>query len=316
MLFLTAIGFSQQPKPTCFVDGAIPKNTKAAIEREALAFLGTALGEKPATAYQFLTAQSQREVGLEAFTALATGLSHSTEPRNLRVAHSFLVREITQERVAAACSSADPDQSVIVATEPRAQQAYVLFVADGVNNRVAFPVWLVEEELAWKIRGFIGFPTSLADKDSSALRAMAQTERQRGHSLNSALLYSAALQTRVSPLLEYGNATELRKELSGLKVPAEIEGQPPFVWKSAKHSFEVSSVQPMAIGGKLFLVVERVADTWPSDKEIDAASKDLITFLQQRYPEYREVFAGIIVRAHEKNGSRGFGTVEEDQPKP
>jgi hypothetical protein len=49
------------------------------------------------------------------------------------------------------------------------------------------------------------------------------------------------------------------------------------------------------------------------DEEADQKNRDLIAAFGRAYPEYRDAFAGLVFRAHERGGNRGFGTVDENQ---
>lgn len=73
------------------------------------------------------------------------------------------------------------------------------------------------------------------------------------------------------------------------------------------------NVGPIGVSEKIYLLVDHEIEAWAQDKEADRKNRDLITGFVKAYPEYREVFAGMVARAHERGGNRGFGTVEQNQ---
>ena len=52
-----------------------------------------------------------------------------------------------------------------------------------------------------------------------------------------------------------------------------------------------------------------------TDGQVDRWNKELLAYFKSHFPEYSDVFAGIVIRAHERGTNRGFGTVEE-LPRP
>jgi len=95
--------------------------------------------------------------------------------------------------------------------------------------------------------------------------------------------------------------------------PHVLQGRPPFIWNFDKSTFKVLNVGPTGIGGKIYLVVDHEIAPWAEDKEADRENRNLMAEFAKAYPEYKEAFAGLVVRAHERGGPRGFGTVEENQ---
>ena len=72
------------------------------------------------------------------------------------------------------------------------------------------------------------------------------------------------------------------------------------------------NVGPIGVGGKLYLLVDHEIEPWSQDKVADQSNRDLIAGLNRSVAEYKEAFAGLVIRAHERGGPRGFGTVHEN----
>ena len=116
--------------------------------------------------------------------------------------------------------------------------------ADARNNKLAFVVWLVPEQGEWKVQSFHLNISSLADKDSLQLWELARTQQARQHSFNAALLYAAAAQTGDrGPNFQLGITQLISSDMSKLAVPAEIKGQPPFLWKDGGITYRVANVR-------------------------------------------------------------------------
>ena len=75
--------------------------------------------------------------------------------------------------------------------------------------------------------------------------------------------------------------------------------------------YKVLSVGPIAIAGKIYVVIVHEVSPWQSDNQVDGWNKELLKYFKSRFPEYSDVFAGLVARAVEQGSNRGYGTVEE-----
>lgn len=71
------------------------------------------------------------------------------------------------------------------------------------------------------------------------------------------------------------------------------------------------NLAPTAIGGKLYIVITHEVSPWQSNEQVDGRNKQLLTYFKRRFPEYTDTFAGLVARATERAGNRGYGTVDE-----
>jgi hypothetical protein len=94
--------------------------------------------------------------------------------------------------------------------------------------------------------------------------------------------------------------------------PRILEGSAPFTWSFDQSTFKVMNVGPIGVAGKIYLLVDHEIEPWSQDKVADGKNRDLIAGLNRAVEEYKEAFDGLVVRAHERGGSRGFGTVQEN----
>ena len=70
-------------------------------------------------------------------------------------------------------------------------------------------------------------------------------------------------------------------------------------------------VGPIAIGGKLYVAIGHDVAPWQNDEQVDGWNRVLITYFKRQFPEYSDIFFGIVIRAYERGSNRGYGTVED-----
>src|SRR5207245_2277736 len=161
-----------------------------------------------------------------------------------------------------------------------------LLSADTINNKLAFVVWLVPEQSEWKVQSFRLNVSTLADKGSLQLWELARAQQARQHSFNAALLYAAAAQTAYrGPNFQLVITQSISSDMSNLDVPPEVKGQPPFLWKNGENVYKVTNVGPIAIAGKLYVMIVHEVSPWKSAGEVDGWNKELLSYFKRRFPE-------------------------------
>jgi hypothetical protein len=271
------------------------------------------LGPNASSAYSFLSKAGKLDVPDEQVLEQAAAAIQQVKPEKLAVQHTYLINLVGMSpgRVVCATDLTKPDGWVSVVAGDFPEQAYVLLSAHTVNNQLVFTVWLVPEAGTWKVQSFSMHVATLAEEGSEQLWQKARTQKLEGHDLNAALLYATAAETaNRGPNLQLGLASAIGNDMSQLSIPAEIRGQPPFQWKTPDGSFKVLVIGPIAVGGKVYLMIRDESPPWTNDSQIDARNRKLIAFVKRRFPEYSDSFAGIVVQAHEEGTHRVYGTVE------
>lgn len=153
---------------------------------------------------------------------------------------------------------------------------------------------------------------ALADLDSMKMRGLAQAQHAKGHNFNAVILYTTAAQlANRGPSFQLGITQSITDDLAKLPVPPEIRGPTPFFWKDGENTYKILNVGPIAVGGKIYMMLVHEVAPWQSDAQVDGWNKELLRYFKKRFPEYSDSFAGLVARAHERGGNRGFGTVEE-----
>lgn len=302
---------------TCAADGEASTKERETVDQLALQFVQNALGPDPSTAYAAFTSDAREKVPSQQFVAAFQNAIKPMGPfKDLRAEHTYIAKVTggNQEQRVVCGNIAKPEGWVAVSVKPGPAEAYVIVEGETVNNTVVFVVWLIPEQGKWHVQYVQYAVAKMVGKSAEDLRNMAEVENQKRHDFNAFVLYTAALQLADrGPFLQLGIRTELEKKIGQIERPTKLQGQLPFVWNFGKSTFTVLNVGPMGIGRNIYLLLDHEIEPWTEDKEAEAKNRNLIAAFAQSNPEYKEAFAGLIVRAHERGGTRGFGTVEENQ---
>jgi len=272
------------------------------------------LGKDPSSAFDLFSKKEQGEITRPRMVEIAAGFHKLFEPKGLAADHTYVIRLKGQSPDRVICardlSRTDGWSSVKVASAP--EQAYVLATANSQNERLAITIWLVPEEQVWKIQAFSIYVSSLGRRDAAQILELAKNQQVLGHDLNSLLLHfaAAAISDR-GPLLQIGTAQPISEEYSKARRPPEMVGTPPWYWKNERATFKIMQVGSLGIAGKIYVVIDHEVPPKTSNEEMERTNRDLIAHFKRRFPEYADVFAGLLARAHEQGTGKGYGTVDE-----
>jgi hypothetical protein len=190
----------------------------------------------------------------------------------------------------------------------------VIVEAETSNNSWAFVLWMIPDDGIWHVQYFQAVPVATVGKTSEDLQHMADAEKQKNHNFNAFILYVTALQLAGrGPYFQLGILPEIQEKLGTLQRPRELQGSAPFTWQFGEASFKVLNVAPIGVNTKMYLQIDQELEAWAADKDADDKNHALISAFSKAYPEFKDVFSGVVVRAHERGGTRGFGTVVENE---
>jgi len=65
------------------------------------------------------------------------------------------------------------------------------------------------------------------------------------------------------------------------------------------------------MNGKLYLVIIHGVDPWKDSKEVERKNQALIQAVAKRFPEYSDIFGGIVAQTVERGSDKGWNTVED-----
>lgn len=300
---------------SCLTDDEIPAADRSVVEAESRRFVQALFGPDPASAYDSFSSTAKKSVSRETFAAGVGPLIRSMESfSDLHVAHRYRVTVAGgqgYEKVRCRYRLGQPDQ-VLVSAQAASIQAYVVLEARLRSNDWAAVVWLLREKGAWRVQHFQINIISMAGKSAEDLLDMARAQQQRRHDFNAFVLSAAALELAVrGPNFQLPIQPEIDKERAQLPTPPEFEGKPPFAWHYGDASFKVRRVGPVAVDGKIYLLIAQQIPPWHDDKQADGRNRALIAAFTKTHPGYADAFAGLVVEADEEGGHRGFRTIAQ-----
>ena len=272
------------------------------------------LGPNPETIFDMMSEDGKRNGTPEQLKTMATEMFQKMQLRNPSPMHTYLIelKGKSPGRVICGTNFSKPDDWESLETANVPEQAYALISAKTVNNLMVVSVWLVPEQGRWKVQSFWMNAASMADLDSMKMRGLAQAQQAKGHNFNAVILYTTAAQlANRGPSFQLGITQSITDDLAKLPVPPEIRGPTPFFWKDGENTYKILNVGPIAVGGKIYMMLVHEVAPWQSDAQVDGWNKELLRYFRKCFPEYSDSFAGLVARAHERGGNRGFGTVEE-----
>lgn len=307
------------PPYHCGMDGDIDPMRRAVIESTATQFVQSVLSGDAGSAWDTMTPHGQTAITRDQFVANAVLRIQPTQAHNLAVQHVFLIHVVGTPapgaRVVCGTDVSDPTQSYRMAVVAAPEQAYVLLTGDGRTAGLVFTLWLLRDASGWRVNSFAFSVATLSSRTAVQLWQLAHDQHQHGHEFNATLLYYAAVQiANRGPDLELGFAPQIAQEQTQVTRPKELTGQPPFKFEGNGKQFSVLNIGATDADGRMYLAVTYEAAPWKSTKQVERSNQALIALITKVFPEYAEVFQGIIAQASERGTGRTFATVSDSPP--
>jgi len=303
---------------SCAQNDKIEPAKRQAIEAAATGFSSSVVTQRPDSAYDMFTAEAKRDISRQEFQAAVQQMAQvfgELTGANVRDVYLVKVVGIVPPRVVCGDDISRPQGWVAVSVRDVSEQAHVIVETKAVNNTLALTLWLTIEDGQWRVYYFQWNVTTLADKSVEDIWLLARRENDKDHAFNSWVLLATAAQLSFrGPHFQLGLQQAIQEDSRRFAPPAELQGQVPYEWKSKNRVFRILQVGPIAVGGKVYLLIAHETEPWSKDEQAEQWNQELIEFFSGRFPEYSDVFAGLVVRAHERGGGRGFGTVREVSP--
>ena len=302
----------QPSASSCKHNEEIVGDERASLDAAALRFVKTLTSTDPAAAVPTMSAEAQRTVSPEQLTTIGRQIAQSVGSfQDLRVVDTYLVNVLGPATPVICGNLGRPEDRVVVASAPTSKQGHVIIRAAGRNNDWVFVLWLTSEG-DWRVHYFHFTTMSIVGKSAQDFWALARAEQSVGHRFNAALLYMTAAQLAYrGPNLQLGILPEIQKETAALERPQLLQGQVPFTWQLGGESFRILGLGPIGVGGKIYLIITQELSPWPQGSGADLKNRQLISEVKRAIPEYAAVFAGLVIAAQEKDGNRGFRTVDD-----
>ena len=164
---------------------------------------------------------------------------------------------------------------------------------------------LQQQGKEWKLGGFYAKPAQIAGHDGTWFATRAREFKSKGQLRNAWFYFGEARELMVPvPFMATATTDKLYDEMQAVKPP----DLPPLDLTAGAKTFKVTDLFPIPVGRDFDLVVRYqsadVSDTGKTFQDNLAVMKALLT----KYPECRDAFGGIVVRAVEPSG-RDYGSM-------
>src|SRR5713101_1248104 len=184
---------------------------------------------------------------------------------------------------------------------------YAIVTLDAASTQGAYTVSFVVQQQAgdWKLGGFYVRGTQVAGRDGSWFADRARVFKAKGQNHNAWFYYGEARELLVPvPFMATATTDKLYDEMQTVK-PADL---PPLDLTAGAKTYKLIDLFPVPVGQDFSLVVKYqsadVSDSGRTFQDNGAVMKALVA----KYPELRDGFAGIVVRAVEPSG-RDYGSM-------
>lgn len=181
-------------------------------------------------------------------------------------------------------------------------------VAAATPQTVSFV--LQQSSAEWKLGGFYAKSSQAVGHDGNWFADRAREFKTKGHNRN-AWLYFMQARELLSPLPFMSNAItdKLYDEMHAVQpTDLPVSGAPPVDFAAGGKTYKLTSSFPLAFGNDLDLVVKYQAADVSNSAQTYQENIALIKALVAKYPELRDGFAGVVVRAVEPSG-RDYGSL-------
>lgn len=184
---------------------------------------------------------------------------------------------------------------------------YGIVTLDVASPQGAYTVSFVLQQQGsdWKLGGFYARPAQIGGHDGNWFASQAREAKSKGQLRNAWFYFGEARELLVPvPFMATATTDKLYDEMQTVK-PADL---PPLDLAAGGKTFKVTDLFPVAVGHDFDLVVKYqsadVSDTGKAFQDNMAVMKALLA----KYPECRDGFGGIVVRAVEPSG-KDYGSM-------
>jgi len=185
--------------------------------------------------------------------------------------------------------------------------SYGIVTLDAASPQGAYTVSFVLQQQGndWKVGGFYAKPAQVGGHDGNWFASQAREYKSKGQLRNAWFYFGEARELLVPvPFMATATTDRLYDEMQGTK-PSDL---PPLNLTAGGKTYKVTDLFPVPVGHDFDLVVKYqsadISDTGKTFQDNMAVMKALLA----RYPECRDAFGGVVVRAVEPAG-RDYGSM-------
>jgi hypothetical protein len=173
------------------------------------------------------------------------------------------------------------------------------------NGPYTLSLVLQQQASNWKLGGFYAKPAQVAGHDGNWFASRAREFKTKGQLRNAWFYYLQARDLLVPVSFMSTMLTDkLDDEMQSVK-PADL---PPATLIAGAKTFKLMSLFPLAVTKDLDLVVKYQAADVSNSAQTFQDNMAVMKALVAKYPEFRDAFNGVVVRAVEPSG-RDYGSL-------
>ncbi len=296
--------------PRCLADDAIEPGVRAKAQGFSKAFFEAVLKRDGETAYAMLSPAYRKAASRDAFDAALAALTQGGGDAFSKLGPRAIY-QVSRERQPGRVICGNSESGVQVNAMPGDPQVHVVYGAATPAHDWALTAWLLPAGNTWQVASFYVTISGIAGYDAARLQQLADVQAGKGHAFNAYMLMSAASATAYrgpdfQPILK----PRIDAALAALKVPGELAGNPPRVWKLGGKSYSVEQVTIVGAEKQLGLVIQYRDPAWDlTDPDGEVRNRALIDAFAKAHPDWRQAFGFIVARILRPNESMGWGTV-------
>lgn len=186
---------------------------------------------------------------------------------------------------------------------------YAVVILD-VNSAVPYVVSFVLQQVGgeWKLGGFYAKPLQAAGHDSAWFADRARAFAAKGETHNAWFYFLEARDLATAVPFMSTRETDRLYDESQKTTPPESPGGPPLELMVAGKTYKVKTLLPYGVAGEVNLVVKYDCTDVSNAAKTYADNQAVARALLAMWPELRDGFGAIVVRATEASG-KDYGTL-------
>ncbi len=187
---------------------------------------------------------------------------------------------------------------------------YAIVIEDTKSDKGAFNVsWILQQSGSkWNIGGLIVKSTSIGSHDGNWFAQQARVYKSKGQLHNAWLYYVMADDLlRAFPAITTPQLDKLYDEFQSVR-PADLPVNGPVDLAASGKTYKITSMFPAPVGDAVDLVVKYQTPDLSDTGKVYQDNMAVIKAVVAKYPEFRDAFGGVVVRAVAPSG-QDYGTL-------
>jgi hypothetical protein len=202
------------------------------------------------------------------------------------------------------CTSSLSDKKMLFLHTPEYMSDYVVViqrVENEKNSSAYFINHMVKENNKWKIVAFYVQSLDINGRDANYFLNIANNQLEKGNKRNAVFYYSISQGFLINnPLVQSSYFNEINDKIKTIKYQNIPQNQIE-IWKTSDgYNFQVYKVEPVITHDDIAIRVKYITKSLDDKTTMKKESAVLAKYVKITFPEYADVFDGIIIQSSEK----------------